>query len=187
MAEIGEKIRGFRKTKGWSQEELAEASKVNLRTIQRIEKNESEPRGKTLDLICQSLDITIHEVLSNGKHTNNNYLIYFQLSVLSFLVIPIGNLILPLILWVIKKDKIVGLKDIGANLLNYQIIWTALTYTSLMLYGFFKISYNENFNFLFYFFLGLYALNIIIPVYSTIQTVNGKTKNLYPNLIRLIK
>ena len=187
MSEIGEKIKEFRKAKGWSQEELAESAKVNLRTIQRIESNESEPRGKTLNLICDALNITAQDVLNYGKQTNKNYLIYFQLSVLSFLVIPIGNLILPLILWMIKKDKIVGLKDIGVNLLNYQIIWTALTYTSLMLYGFFRISYNENFKFLFYLFLGLYVLNIIIPVYCTIQTANGKTKNLYPNIVRLIK
>ena len=46
MNEIGKKIRDVRKKKGLSQEELAESAKVNLRTIQRIENNESEPRGK---------------------------------------------------------------------------------------------------------------------------------------------
>ena len=52
MNKIGEKIKEARKKKGLSQEDLAESAKVNLRTIQRIENNENEPRGKTLNLIC---------------------------------------------------------------------------------------------------------------------------------------
>ena len=35
-------------------------------------------------------------------------------------------IILPLILWMNKKDKIIGLKEVGANLLNFQIIWSVL-------------------------------------------------------------
>jgi transcriptional regulator with XRE-family HTH domain len=57
MNEIGKKIKELRKKKGLSQEELAEFSKVNLRTIQRIENDENEPRGKTLNLICEALDV----------------------------------------------------------------------------------------------------------------------------------
>ena len=59
MNKIGKKIKEARKKKGLSQEDLAESAKVNLRTIQRIEKNENEPRGKTLNLICSVLDITL--------------------------------------------------------------------------------------------------------------------------------
>ena len=51
MSIIGKIICEARKSKGQTQEELAELSKVNLRTIQRIENNESVPRGKTLYLI----------------------------------------------------------------------------------------------------------------------------------------
>ncbi len=36
MSEIGQKIKEVRKRKGLSQEDLAEASHINLRTIQRI-------------------------------------------------------------------------------------------------------------------------------------------------------
>ncbi|MBZ9786684.1 helix-turn-helix domain-containing protein [Psychroflexus sp. CAK57W] len=56
MNEIGKKKR-------LSQEELAESAKVNLRTIQRIENDESEPRGKTLNLICGVLDINTEGIL----------------------------------------------------------------------------------------------------------------------------
>lgn len=43
MNAIGKKISDTRKSKGFTQEELAELSKVNLRTIQRIENNKNEP------------------------------------------------------------------------------------------------------------------------------------------------
>jgi transcriptional regulator with XRE-family HTH domain len=61
MNSIGKKIQNFRKEKGLTQEELAELSKVNLRTIQRIENNNSVPRETTLNLICHALEIDSNE------------------------------------------------------------------------------------------------------------------------------
>ncbi|MFD2823377.1 DUF4870 domain-containing protein [Lacinutrix iliipiscaria] len=187
MNEIGSKIRDVRKKKGLTQEELAESAKVNLRTIQRIENNESEPRGKTLSLICEVLDINVEDILDYGKQTDKSYLIIFHLSVIIFLVIPTGNIILPLILWLTKKDKIIGLKEIGANLLNFQIVWSILTFLSITTYGFFKIMHYGKYDALLYTFLGLYALNIILPILFALKTKNGEPKKMYPNLIRLIK
>lgn len=62
MSIVSKKISETRIAKGLTQEELAEKSQVNLRTIQRIESNESEPRGKTLTLICQTLEINIKDL-----------------------------------------------------------------------------------------------------------------------------
>jgi transcriptional regulator with XRE-family HTH domain len=187
MNAIGKKIKEIRKKKGLSQEELAEFSKVNLRTIQRIENNESEPRGKTLNLICEVLDINAEDILDYGKQADKSYLIIFHLSVITFLAIPVGNIILPLILWLTKKDKIIGLKEIGANLLNFQIIWTVFAFISITVFALFKIMHYGDYKILFYVFIGLYALNIILPILFAIKTNNGKTGNLYPSFIKLIK
>ena len=187
MNEIGKKIREIRKQKGLSQEELAESAKVNLRTIQRIENNESEPRGKTLNLICDVLDINAEDILDYGKQPDKSYLTIFHLSVIVFLAIPVGNIIVPLFLWMNKKDKIVGLKEIGTNLLNYQIVWTVLTFISITTFALFKIMHYGTYQILFYIFIGLYALNIILPITFAIKTNKGKTENLYPNIIKLIK
>lgn len=62
---IAQKISETRKVKGLTQEELAEKAKINLRTIQRIESSESQPRGKTLNLICDILEIDIKELISS--------------------------------------------------------------------------------------------------------------------------
>lgn len=58
MKEIGKTILETRKVKGITQEELADLAKVNLRTIQRLENNKNIPRGKTLQLVCDVLEIS---------------------------------------------------------------------------------------------------------------------------------
>ena len=87
MTEIGKRIKEIRLKKGLSQEELAEASKVNLRTIQRIENNETKPREKTLQLIFNALEI---EIIEREKNTINKDLIW---SLLLTLIIIIGSII----------------------------------------------------------------------------------------------
>jgi transcriptional regulator with XRE-family HTH domain len=191
MNEIGKKIRDIRKKKGLSQEELAESAKINLRTIQRIENNESEPRGKTLNLICQVLDLNAEDILDYGKKTDRSYLTYFHLSVLFGLIIPTGNIVLPFILWITKKDKIIDLKDIGANLLNFQIIWTLLAFFVLIIGAFLKIQHLEigpgNLILSLYFWFFLYIINIILPIIFAIKIKKGKIRNYYPNIIKIIK
>lgn len=187
MNAIGKKIREVRKKKGLSQEELAESARINLRTIQRIENDESEPRGKTLNLICEALDINSEDILDYGKHDDKNYLIFFHLSVLAFLAIPVGNIILPLILWLNKKDKIIGLKDAGANLLNFQIIWSVVSFLTLMIFALLKILHIGFYEIIFLMFIALYALNIILSIVFAIEINRGKTHNLYPTIIRFIK
>ena len=70
---LAKKISEHRKIKGLTQEELAEQAKVNLRTIQRIENSESEPRSKTLQLICDVLEVDIKDLLvkQNQKNQKN--------------------------------------------------------------------------------------------------------------------
>ena len=85
MKEIGKRIKESRLKKGLSQEDVAEQAKVNLRTIQRIENNETTPRRKTLDLIFEVLDI---EVIEQKKSSKNEYLI---LSSFLTLLIVIGT------------------------------------------------------------------------------------------------
>jgi transcriptional regulator with XRE-family HTH domain len=48
METIGAKILEIRKRKGLTQEELSDLAKINLRTLQRIEKGETGLRGNTL-------------------------------------------------------------------------------------------------------------------------------------------
>lgn len=86
-----------------------------------------------------------------------------------------------------KKDKIIGLKEVGANLLNFQIVWSVVTFISVTAFSLFKIMHYGAYEILLYIFLGLYGLNIILPILFAIKTNNGRTEKFYPNIISLIK
>ena len=69
METIGAKILEIRKRKGLTQEKLSDLSKINLRTLQRIEKGTSEPRSDTLNNLCQVLEVNMEDLLDFGKMT----------------------------------------------------------------------------------------------------------------------
>ncbi len=94
MKSLGEKIKNARKTKQLTQEELSELSKVNLRTIQRIENDENTPRGQTLNLICDALELDVNNFIllntSNKKTSIGNILINgFFLILINFILMCI--------------------------------------------------------------------------------------------------
>ena len=130
---LAEKIVSLRKSKGFSQEELAENAAVNLRTIQRIENSETEPRGQTIRLIAKALDTPLEDFLDFTKEEDAGYLQLMNLSALSFWVIPLGNIFLPLVFWITKKDKVKGVGELGRRIINFQITWSFLTYGTFII------------------------------------------------------
>jgi transcriptional regulator with XRE-family HTH domain len=76
---LGEKLFNARKSKGFTQEDLAEFSQLNLRTIQRIENNKTFPHGKSLELICKALDLKVDELLVGMKSSEKRS--YWELAV----------------------------------------------------------------------------------------------------------
>lgn len=195
METLGDKILEIRKRKSLTQEELSDLAKINLRTLQRIEKGETVPRGNTLKMLCSVLEINIEDILDYGKTEDNKYIRYFHLSVLTFIFIPLGNIIIPMILWSTKRDKIIGLNEQGADLLNFQILWTLL-FSVLMVSGI--IHYIDNVmdgippdsdSLPPAFIIGgiLYILNIIYPIVVSILTGKGSLKRYYYPLIRFVR
>jgi transcriptional regulator with XRE-family HTH domain len=125
---LSQKLKELRSQKGLSQEQLADSAQINLRTVQRIERGETEPRGDTLKRLAIALNITPDELIDWAEHEDNSYLVFFNLSALSFLAIPLMGIIVPLALWFLKKDKIKGLYQNGKFLLNFQITWCLAYY-----------------------------------------------------------
>jgi len=119
MNSIGEKISEVRKTKGLTQEGLAELSKMNLRTIQRIENNESVPRGKTLILICQALGLNSEDFIDMARQENKKSL---ENKIINFIFLVSVNIILMLIIGYLTLDSQANLNSrIGAFLLSFFI------------------------------------------------------------------
>lgn len=117
METISKQIFESRKAKGYSQEHLAELSSVNLRTIQRIENQENEPRGKTLQLICEALDLNIEKVMSE-KNDNKN----LASKAVNFFFLIILNLILAFIVGMLTLGAPAKLEiRTGAVLLSFFV------------------------------------------------------------------
>jgi len=197
MESIASKIKQARIKKGMSQEELAELSGISLRTVQRIENEQNEPRGKTLQLICDTLQINIEDLLDYGKKEDRQFLMFFHLSVIFGAFVPIGNIILPLVLWLTKKDKITGLQSLGARLLNFQIIWTFLSFivpVIVMTIGFealfdsinIEIEIADTIKHGLFLILSFGFINYLIAVVLAILNYRGKHVT-YPSIIPMIK
>lgn len=59
--ELGKKIAELRKAKGYTQEELVDKCNLSVRTLQRIESGEVEPRSHTIRLIFAALDYQVFD------------------------------------------------------------------------------------------------------------------------------
>ena len=101
-----ERIRTLREQRAWSQEHLATVAGLSTRTLQRIENGRTEPRGQTLRLLAKALDTPVEEFLDFTKEEDTGFLQLLNLSALSFWVLPLGNIFIPLALWVMKREKI---------------------------------------------------------------------------------
>ncbi len=127
---IAKKISEARKIKGLTQEELAEQSQINLRTIQRIENSENVPRGKTLSLICDVLQIDITELLSKANSQKKNN---FGTKIINGFFLILLNLILIGIIGFLTLDSGANMNSLfGGILLSFLIPFFIVLFTKKM-------------------------------------------------------
>jgi transcriptional regulator with XRE-family HTH domain len=174
METIGQKISEIRKRKGLSQESLSDLAKINLRTLQRIEKGETEPLGNTLKNLCNVLEINIEDILDYGKVQDNKFLLLFYISVMSFLIIPLGNLLVPMILWMTKRDKIIDLNKKGIFVLKFQLVWTVFFYGSIVSFALVVINHLNHRYTPLLITIGFIIINVIFVTVMSIQTIKNK-------------
>lgn len=105
ISDLQTRIKELRIRQGLSQDELASQSGLSLRTIQRIENGESDPRGDTLKRLAQALHVSMDELIDWQILEDRNLVTMLALSQLSFLVFPLLGIIVPLVLWVMNKQK----------------------------------------------------------------------------------
>jgi len=119
----------LRNGKGYSQEYLADAAQLSLRTIQRIENGETEARGDTLKRLAKALGVDIAELIGIERPASNNgYIALMNIAGVGclFMYIPLFGLIFPLALWLNKKDKQPDIDAAGKKIVNFQITWLVM-------------------------------------------------------------
>lgn len=62
---LAKRLKELRNLRGMSQEYLAEESRVSLRTIQRIENEESAPTGETIKRLSVALDVALKDLVES--------------------------------------------------------------------------------------------------------------------------
>jgi len=145
------KLKNIRELQNLTQEELSKKSGISVRTIQRIETGK-EPKGHTLRVIAQALEVKEKElvadesnhksaILTNQIEHNNVVLINYSLlkiinlSTILFVILPPLNIIVPLALMYVLKQK----NNLTQQLISVQIIWTIIAPIVFLLGIFMKL------------------------------------------------
>jgi uncharacterized protein len=107
-----------------------------------------------------------------------NWAMFCHLAALSGFVIPFGNIIGPLVIWLMKKDTMPLVDQHGKESLNFQI-------TVLIAFGVCILLAFVLIGFALMFVVGIGAL--VLTIMATIKVSNGEFDYKYPFAIRLIK
>ena len=131
---LGKRVKELRLKNGFSQVSLAEECKVSLRTIQRIENGNSIPRGYTLSRLAMSLHASPDELVDWSKQEDKGQLNLLNLLGLTLIINPFLGTIIPLALWITKREKIQRLDETGKKLLNFQITMLIMISLAIILF-----------------------------------------------------
>lgn len=163
-------IKNIREQFGYTQSELANKTGLSLRTIQRLESTNKKPKGHTLSVLSETFNmepLTLQQEFESSeeiKKSEETSIRFINLSILSFLGIPFGNIIFPLILW--RKNRSSELVDeVGRKIVNTQIIFSSVLSILLCLSPFIgRIFFNTSIILIVLFVA--YAINIVIVCYT---------------------
>lgn len=107
-----------------------------------------------------------------------NWAMFCHLAALSGFVIPLGNVLGPLIVWLIKKDTMPLVDQHGKEAINFQIT-VLIAFMVCVVLAFVLIG------FALMFVVGIGAL--ILTIVAAVKISNGQYDYKYPFAIRLIK
>ncbi|MCM5662913.1 serine hydrolase [Galbibacter mesophilus] len=180
---ISENLKYLRKLKGYSQEELSELTTVTVRTIQRIEKGEVSPHLKTVKLLASALEVEVDDLLTieNPKEENikTKWLLLLHGTPILGLLLPLGNILFPLFLWIHKREDNPLYNEHGRKVINFQI-----TMSILFLISFVTLITIEGFGF--FFFILVVPFAVIVTIINIVSAINSH-KCFYPLSIPFIK
>ena len=66
MVFIGQQLKDMRVRRAMSQDDLAEKAGVGLNTVNRLERNHTEPRPSTLRKLAEALDVDPGELIGDA-------------------------------------------------------------------------------------------------------------------------
>ncbi|MDT0606843.1 serine hydrolase [Croceitalea rosinachiae] len=180
---LAERLKYYRKSKGYSQEELSHQTQVTVRTIQRIEKAEVNPHLNTLKSLAAALDIEVNELLplENPKEETikKKWLLLLHGTPLLGIFIPLCNVLIPLFIWIHKREDNPIYDEHGIKVINFQI-----TVLLLAVLAFVSLVTIEKWGF--FIFIATLPICIAIVIFNIIYVLK-KEKCYYPLAIPFLK
>jgi len=171
-------VQQIREQKNLTQTELAEKSKLSLRTIQRIEAG-STPKGFTLKTLADTLEIESEKLIFPTESNQTDRAKLINLSVLIGLIVPYGGIILPLILTYKTTDP--KNKELGKNIISVQIVMAVILSVSLIISPFIQNSFALSFP------LFMIPLLLFLCLKVVIVILNGISLNQKNDLLKNLK
>ncbi|MFK7953154.1 MAG: DUF4870 domain-containing protein [Ekhidna sp.] len=171
-------LKEHREQLGYTQIELSKKAGLSLRTIQRLEGSNRQPKGYTLTALASAFNIgptQLQEKFATLNKAESNDLLSIKkinLLALACFAIPFGNLILPTIVWTKKRQsKLVD--EAGRRIINFQIVWSLSLSILLSVSPFLNFIFHSSLPIiLIILFLGL-AINLIV-ICRTAISLNRK-------------
>lgn len=180
MEMLGQKIKELRVLKGLTQEDLAEKTHLSVRTIQRIESGDVDPRTYTLNLLAEALDVKLEEFtrekieqenLAVAKTNPEQWLALLHLSGIFVMLVP------PVVIWIWKKEELKDYEDHFKAVMNFQISMLIYLMVSLLLViiviGIVLLPL-----------IGLFSTAVVI--YNSVKVINGEPYH-YPLTLKILK
>ena len=106
------------------------------------------------------------EVIHTAKRTDAQLLVIAHLSQLLTYITGFGGLVVPLIIWLTKKDEVDGMDEHGKAIVNFQLtlcLITILSIPGILLLGLGILSLI---------FVGIIAF--VIPILNAVKASNGE-------------
>jgi len=167
----GQLIKKLRLERGLTQEALADTTELSVRTIQRIENGEVDPRSYTLLMISKALDVDF-SIFSEDESTEEekkDHLILglVHLSGLILLFIP------TILIWNTKKNTVKGIRDHFNYVIGFQLtIWLVFILPGLAMHYFLSMNHFIN-KAAYLIFIGV-AICVLFSIMNTISVINNK-------------
>ncbi|PKD16259.1 hypothetical protein APR41_10230 [Salegentibacter salinarum] len=153
--------------------------------MQRVENGETQPRGDTLQRIAKGLGVTSEELIDWKLEKNNSYLTQLNSSAISFLFFPFLGILIPLVMWISKKNEIHNINKTSKEILNFEITWCLLLSFCFIIYigsNFYRVKSASEISpslllnpaFLWLSVCFLYLLNLVLILFNSSRLKSGK-------------
>ena len=172
-----------RKLKGLTQKELSDKTNVTVRTIQRIEKGETEPHLQTVKLIAAALEIEVDALIPlddpKKESIQKKWLLLFHSIPFIGFVLPFFNIFIPLFIWIHKREDNPVYYEHGRKVINFQL--SIMLYFILIMATFFFLGHLFPFgsgnwsSIVLLLFISIIPFSVLVMLFNIYKAVKDNT------------